>query len=191
MRLVGSVQIGAGKLGNSIVIGVKWPSHFGGGKKMHRSPTNLRTGRSDEIMLAGLIPLLKHRFSKLILEVDERLVTLFARSFPEIEVRKQFAKKDEDFDWHIPIADLPIIPRNTKISNAIEISKVDPDIQETIASKFTDEANGRLIVGFSWQSGATSALRSIGYTPISFYKDLILNERILPVCLQYGDIGST
>lgn len=46
----------------------------------------MEQGMGDEIMFAWYFPLLKHRFSDVVIECDSRLVDLFARSFPYFEV---------------------------------------------------------------------------------------------------------
>ena len=43
-------------------------------------------GLGDHILYASMIPDLKARVASTIFEVPERLVSLFARSFPDIEV---------------------------------------------------------------------------------------------------------
>jgi ADP-heptose:LPS heptosyltransferase len=45
-----------------------------------------RAGAGDQILYASMIPDLRERAPSIIIEAETRLVPLFARSFPEIEV---------------------------------------------------------------------------------------------------------
>lgn len=70
-------------------------------------------GIGDEIMFGTCLPdLLLLDGCEVILETDSRMVSIWARTFPEFHVRPQSFASDgrspfNDFDLHIPIGSLP------------------------------------------------------------------------------------
>ncbi|MCC7167773.1 MAG: tetratricopeptide repeat protein [Rhodospirillales bacterium] len=66
-------------------------------------------GIGDEMTFASALPDLIAKAGKVIVETTPKLVPIFARSFPEAEIRPEDRSRDQtrdDFDLHLPIGDL-------------------------------------------------------------------------------------
>jgi len=71
-------------------------------------------GIGDEIMFSQCIPDLLKSNNEIYLECDDRLKSLFQRSFPEVKVLGRTV--DGDFDFRLPIGELPKLYRRDKDS---------------------------------------------------------------------------
>lgn len=148
-------------------------------------------GVGDEIVFYNLLlNLLQKSNCKIIVECDERLVTLLERAFPTLKIRPEefdrvtLRSSHDDFDAHFPLNDLPYLLGVTpNISgNLVPWIKVD----QTIAKYWSDHLpSEKLRIGFSWESGLKSNRRNHHFTSIEFFDKLIKQSDYNWICLQY------
>jgi tetratricopeptide (TPR) repeat protein/ADP-heptose:LPS heptosyltransferase len=147
-------------------------------------------GIGDVILFASMLPdLLKYR-ARLTLEIDERLVPLFARSFPEISV---IARGDNapagPFDAQVNIGRLGLFLRPDAASFAGQkpFLAADPARVAEFKARYAALHPGPKI-GIAWRSNSPSYRRkSIGleaWTPLLNRTDLCF------VSLQYGEVAA-
>jgi tetratricopeptide (TPR) repeat protein len=158
-------------------------------------------GVGDEIMFAGLIPDVTRTGIRLVLECDVRLRTLFARSFPGIEVvssplsgHPNVAQsglsqlKELDIASHLACGSLPGLLRTSTAAFAATTSPylfADPKARAQIRARYAD-ADGKLLVGLAWHTNnrKTGRSRSID---LSWFAPLFARPDIRWISLQYGD----
>jgi len=158
-------------------------------------------GVGDEVMFAGLIPDGLATDGPVTLECDARLRSLFARSFPAIEVvAKQphssdaqngqlpaaFPPSIERFLAHLPTGSLPSLFRTTGASFAgVRTAYLQPDPEERAAFR-ARYCDGRRLVGLAWKTSnkKTGRKRSI---PLAVLAPLFALPNIRWISLQYGN----
>ena len=154
-------------------------------------------GIGDEIMFAGLIPDAVGTGGHCILDCDVRLRSLFARSFPEVEVMASGmdaarARGDETgdsgitFGAHIPSGSLPRLFRSTKPAFAATNSPyliADADRRKWFRTRYAD---GRRLIGLAWHTNnrKTGCIRSID---LDRFAPLLARKDIRWISLQYGE----
>ena len=151
-------------------------------------------GLGDEFMFSHAIPEVFALCEDIIIECEERLISLFQRSFPNCVVRKQHFDiltgfpTSNDFDCHIPMGSLMGLFRNDIAS--FERGKpylvADPLRVQDFATRLVPYKNKK-IVGICWRSGVLTADRSLHYAPLSSWKPIFDTENTVFVNLQYGD----
>jgi tetratricopeptide (TPR) repeat protein len=149
-------------------------------------------GLGDQIMHAGAISEAAARVGRLVFEVEPRLVPLFARSFPEVEVVA--AKPAPDLyegriDAHAPVVDLSCYLRRS--FDAFPNRErgyllADPARAEELRRRLHD---GRSVIGISWVSrnqftGASKSAQLSDLAPV------LRLPRCRIVDLQYGDTSA-
>lgn len=149
-------------------------------------------GLGDQIFYAGMLPDLVRRAGHLSVCVEPRLVSLFARSFPDMTIvpdRDAVAGRD-------CVAEIPIgsIGGHLRRSWA-DFPKVKPaylraDPLRSAGLRESLAAGGRLVCGLSWisRNEAIGSDKSIGLQDLMPLLDL---RNVLFVDLQYGDTRAT
>ncbi len=151
-------------------------------------------GLGDELMFAHIIPEIFSLCSDVVIECEERLASLFQRSFPQCHVRTQSfdfltgLSLNNDFDYHVPIGSLAQLFRSE-----IELFQrgkpyLIPDTK--LVNKYADRLSefvNKKIVGICWRSGVVTAERSLQYSPLSSWKPILDLQNIVFVNLQYGE----
>ena len=144
-------------------------------------------GIGDEILFAGLIPLVLQRTPRVVWECEPRLAGLIARSFPDLEaVRAQNAPCAE-FDAQISAADLGAVLGLQKPADipSPRLWQADPALTAKFRARYEKMAEGRSIIGVAWRSKAPDgALRG----PDLSHWGALLTEEYFFVSLQYGDV---
>jgi tetratricopeptide (TPR) repeat protein len=147
-------------------------------------------GIGDVILFASMLPDLLTRGAKLTLELDPRLVPLFARSFPHIQVigRQDDAPPAGNFDRQVNIGRLGLFLRPDAASFAGHKPFLTPDPARVAEFKARYAAlHPGPKIGIAWRSNSPSYRRkSIGldaWAPLLARRDLCL------VSLQYGDVA--
>jgi Tfp pilus assembly protein PilF len=146
-------------------------------------------GVGDEIMFAGLIPDVIRTGNRCLLDCDPRLKSLFARSFPHVDVVSGFdpgRSPRVDIAVHLPSGSLPGLFRAT--SSAFGATTSPYLIADRVAQgRFrTHYSDGRKLVGLAWHTNNPKAgrYRSID---LSMFAPLFARSDIRWVSLQYGD----
>jgi len=151
-------------------------------------------GVGDEILFASCLPDLAAVSGDVVYEADSRLVSLFARSFPECEVRPQSFGLDRsetlsDFDRAIPAGSLPVHFRRTADrfpAGRRSYLVADPDRVD----RWRDTLGARpgLRVAFAWRSKVKTAERRVEYTNlVGDWEPLLTIPGVQWVSVQYDD----
>jgi tetratricopeptide (TPR) repeat protein len=151
-------------------------------------------GLGDELMFSHIIPEAFSLCDDIIIECEERLISLFQRSFPNCLVRKQHfdvlsgLATTEDFDYHIPMGSLTRLFRNDieSFQRGKPYLIPDPERVQDFALRLASYKNKK-IIGICWRSGVITADRSLHYAPLSSWKAIFDVDNTVFVNLQYGD----
>jgi tetratricopeptide (TPR) repeat protein len=151
-------------------------------------------GLGDELMFSHVIPEAFMLCNDIIIECEERLISLFQRSFPNCQVRKQHfdiltgLATTNDFDYHISMGSLMGLFRNdiTSFERGKPYLIPDPVRVQDFANRLSPYKNKK-IVGVCWRSGVINADRSLHYAPLSSWKPIFDADNTVFVNLQYGD----
>lgn len=153
-------------------------------------------GVGDTILFSGLCAELAGRAVSTILEVDRRLVPLFARSFPTLRVRAESLDGQgretmaiPDYDRHVPMGSLPRVLRRRLADFPPRPSWLVPDT--TLVERWRrrlEMLGPGLRVGIGWRSQMMTAERSTAYLPLDAWAPLFALPGIQWVVLQYGDV---
>ena len=148
-------------------------------------------GPGDVVMWSSCLSLVASQAEICILECQEKLVPLFVRSFPNVEVKvenKILDTRRDDFDVHLPRGSLfrHFIP---------EISKeIKPDaflIPDPARVNFWKERLNSLgkgpYVGISWKSPFMTPARLPNYTQISDWAPVLTLPNVTFINLQCSD----
>ncbi|MBO34190.1 MAG: hypothetical protein CMM74_14650 [Rhodospirillaceae bacterium] len=144
-------------------------------------------GIGDEILFAGLIPEISPDVSSCVLEAEPRLVQLFSRSFPDIEVvpRENPPHPNTfslDFDFQTPSADLLrwLRPEYEGFRPLGRYLKPCPDQVAEIKRRYRSLGEGP-IIGISWHSAKSKRVN------LDLWGEIFKVPGIQLVSLQYGD----
>jgi tetratricopeptide (TPR) repeat protein len=152
-------------------------------------------GLGDEIMLASMLHELQGMDCQVVFECNNRLVSLFQRSFPEFEVRAEsfrsiypFDSPKEDFDYQIPLASLGGLFRRQleDFKRCKAYFKTDAALVADYKARLSALAPGKKWIGLCWRSGMISPTRSSSYTLMEDWDELLLLPDVAVVNLQYG-----
>ena len=151
-------------------------------------------GPQDMTIWSSCLSHLSFRAGHCIIECPEKLVPLFGRSFPNVEVKvenRSLDTKRDDFDFHLPMGSLfrHFIP---------EISKeIKPDaflIPDPARVNFWKERLNSLgkgpYVGISWKSPFITPARLPNYTQISDWAPVFSLSDVTFINLQSSDFES-
>ena len=147
-------------------------------------------GVGDEIQFASLIPDAIGTGNSIVLDCDPRLRTLFARSFPRIEVISSGnpdsgQPPNSEVAAHLPTGSLPALFRadESSFEFAAAYLKPDPILQCDFRDRYSD---GRELVGLAWHTSnpGSGRRRSID---LSLLASLFAQEGLHWISLQYGD----
>jgi|GEM_PF-864468 tetratricopeptide (TPR) repeat protein len=155
-------------------------------------------GLGDELMfLAAMSDLLARESANIILECDNRLVSILQRSFPDVEVRPQYfdplsMQSKEDYEFQVPLGTLVGLYRKDILdfSNARPyIVPLQKDVDE-VGRYFKKSFSTKINVGICWRSGTLNLTRNKNYTNLSDWAELLSNPNVNIINLQYGDCES-
>ena len=150
-------------------------------------------GIGDKILFAGLLPELAVLAGSVTVEIEERLVALLCRSFPNIRVVPRRDPVDpalapEAFDVQAPIGDLPRYLRPTLdgFRPLGPYLKADPAQTEVLRRRYgtSKDAQRQVCLGIAWASRPPKGL------PLTAFTDLLRSTGVRWVSLQYGDRAS-
>ena len=145
-------------------------------------------GVGDEIRFASLIPLLPESIlESLTIECDHRLVDLFQRSMPKVEVRADI-DSSLDYAYQLPIGSLPrfLMKSIDVLSDYPALLNPDPVEINRFAARL-EEFNDKKLVGICWRSHKLSAKRNKKYTVLDDWHSVLSIPGAVFVNLQYGE----
>lgn len=152
-------------------------------------------GVGDEVMFASLVPEIAAAAGRCVLECDPRLVPLFARSFPNVEVvpKRQSHTISEDgrgIDFHSPIGGLPrwLRPDRHRFSSHDGYLLADPDLTDKCRARYAALGDGPKI-GISWRSGNRQIGRQRS-AMLEHWRALFERRGLHFVSVQYGDCAA-
>ena len=155
-------------------------------------------GVGDEILFASCYPDLIETARDVVIETDPRVATLFARSFPDADVRAQTinfragsvaeSETMHDFDDAIPAGSLPGHFRAAldRFPDRESFLVADPDRVAAWNARLAGIGPGPF-VGMSWRSRLKTAERRLEYTQLDQWGELFAIPNVSWVNLQYDD----
>jgi tetratricopeptide (TPR) repeat protein len=182
----------------------KLPRWNGASLKRTRLLVTAEQGIGDELMFASTIPDLARRASKeggsIILECEARLVTLFARAFPNVTVKPsdratQDGKVVSRFGWlksagganaAIEMGSVPQVLRDDVLAFPNPHAYLIPDAAEAARWREIFAFNAPApFIGICWRSGKTGGARHIQYAPLDAWAEFLRESPGTIVCAQY------
>jgi len=153
-------------------------------------------GLGDQIMFCGCVPELLARGQRVILECDERLAALFARSFPQARVvpwakdrKAAWIGEVGRIDCQIAMGDLPGLYRRSQDAFPDHRGYLKPDPEKVAKWR---ERLGRLqgscSIGISWRGGTIKSRRSIRSIEPPDWAPLLALPDTDFISLQYGEV---
>lgn len=145
-------------------------------------------GIGDEIMFAGLVPeACRAAEGPVILECAPRLVPLFARAFPQVQVIPRTNPPDQAISpeaLHCPLGSLPGIFWRGQPEAPAPYLRADHNGVEQLHQSIGNLGSGPKI-GITWRGGHPAANRPRTIAPEA-WAALASIPNAVPVCLQYG-----
>lgn len=172
----------------------------GGSLKRARLLVRAEQGVGDELLFASLIPDLAARAKaeggSVVLECEPRLVSLFARSFPDVTVKPAVIRSVggtpvADYGWLKAcggatavtlMGSLPRYLRGSLESFPAPHAFLVPDASEVAHWKAQFGAGA---VGICWRSGKSGGHRSVQYAPLEAWGAFLRETNRTFVCAQY------
>ena len=143
-------------------------------------------GVGDKLLFAGLLPELARASAACTLEIEERLVPLFRRSFPQVDIVARRDPPDPSlalaaFDLQMPLGDLPrfLRPSLGSFRPLGSYLKGDPALTDELRRRYRRPAFAT--VGIAWASRAPKGI------PLADFAPLLTLPGTKWVSLQYGD----
>ncbi|NQV55575.1 MAG: tetratricopeptide repeat protein [Rhodospirillales bacterium] len=143
-------------------------------------------GLGDKILFSGLVAELSKSIDGCVVEIDERLVGLFTRSFPKVEIVARTERPDPriadaTFDFQIPLGDLPRYLRRSMTGfQPLRHYLTADDERMGAARRYLNRLAG-FNVGISWASLPPKGIGLAEFAPI------LGLPGINWINLQYGD----
>jgi len=150
----------------------------------------------DLIFLTCLQDLIDEGYKPLV-ECDLRMIELFKRSFPGVEVREAMYRIDyphdsphHDFDSHLPMGSLmmhfrPSIKSFEKTTGSY--LKVDPIKLKFWNTRLQTIRKSKKLVGICWRGGLTDAVGKLKYSKLMDWGYLLSSNEFEFVNLQFGE----
>ena len=148
-------------------------------------------GVGDTINWSSRLPLISAMAAHCILECPDKLVPLMARSFPNIEVKREDRNNDEyrnDFDYHLPLGSIyrHFVPEILKDVKPDAFLLPDPIRVEYWTKRLRSLGEGPY-VGVSWKSADMSPKRLPNYAPLADWSPIFTTPSVTFINLQYTD----
>ncbi|OGQ58252.1 MAG: hypothetical protein A3J24_00665 [Deltaproteobacteria bacterium RIFCSPLOWO2_02_FULL_53_8] len=150
-------------------------------------------GIGDDLLFASVIPDVVAACNHCVIETEHRLVSLYARSFPEAEVVPRLDPPhartlQPDIQWQIPAGSLARFFRATTDSFPRHHGYLTPDPQRAAFWKDRINALGNgLKVGIAWRSRLSQKDRDVYYTELTGWGSILSIPGVTFVNLQYDE----
>ena len=150
-------------------------------------------GVGDTINWSSCLSLVASQAEHCILECQEKLVPLLTRSFPNIEVKAQNRKLDnqrDDFDFQLPMGSLfsHFIPEISSRLKPDAFLIPDPAKVNFWRQRLNSLGSGPF-VGISWKSSLITPSRLPNYASISEWKPILTIPDVTFINLQYKNFA--
>jgi len=159
-------------------------------------------GVGDEIMFASCLPEIVRTAKRCVLTCDRRLVKLFRRSFPDVEVigvevvdgqrenAQHWLPRAGHIDFQCPLGSLPRFLRLAPECFPAHGGYLRADTRRVAAwrERLACLGDGPKI-GFSWRGGSATAQRTRRSIPLASCGELLTVPGVHFANLQYGDTG--
>ncbi|MFQ5732468.1 MAG: tetratricopeptide repeat protein [Planctomycetaceae bacterium] len=147
-------------------------------------------GIGDEIQFASCVPDVATRVERCLLECEPRLVPLFRRSFPGVDVVSA-PVSGCDFDVQLPIGDLPRLFRRSVDDFPGRRSWLRAEEAQVGRWKrrFAD-CGARMTIGVSWRGGKKPDVQRSRSTQLAQWSAVLQSSNATVVNLQYGDVAA-
>lgn len=170
----------------------RWQGEQLGGKKIL---VTAEQGIGDEIMFGSLVLELQRVAKAVFLEVTPRLFPIVSRSLQGVEVFRYNPESpspylsDRSIDYSVPLGSLGLYFRRSLAAYGRQRPYLDPNphLSRYFRQKYTRMAPGKLLVGISWRGGTGAVRRDARSLPLEAMAEIISNDRIQAVSIQYGD----
>jgi ADP-heptose:LPS heptosyltransferase len=152
-------------------------------------------GIGDQLICLSALQEARTDFPKMILVCEPRMASIIRRSFPGLQLITNGKIGDGDFNklganlGYMPLCSMLAKYRpNTQafMANKKPFVSVDGDLYHHYRTQLMQQANGRKILGISWQSHVAANTAKIKSTPFSDWLS-VFNDNTLVVNLQYGN----
>lgn len=155
-------------------------------------------GIGDEILFASCLNSLTDVDGQVVLECDRRLVSLFARAFPSVEVRASEGqpggpetRTPSDCHLQLPMGSLPTLTRR-RLADFPQTGRgylsAREDLVQLWRKRLNDLPKG-LKIGFAWTSQVTDAYRLPAYMKLVDWLPVLRMPGVVGVNLQYGNVN--
>jgi len=154
-------------------------------------------GIGDEIMFASMLNDLRQSNANIMVECEQRLISLFQRSFPDIQFFCRTNPPDQqllnsNIDYQISMGSLGQWLRTDldsfKQGQSYYLTAC-PDKTAELRNKYQQLANGRKLVGISWKSTDISQRRAKSKsTSLEYWASVLSQPNCYFINLQYGDV---
>lgn len=145
-------------------------------------------GLGDQIIFASVLPELLSAVPQVCLQLEPRLVPLFQRSFPDVEVLSRDKKPPVDVAAQICVGSLPQYFRKDVAAFAgATMPYLKADAEKTAAFRKALAPNGERVIGLNWRSFRNKYAneKSMGLLDMAPFFNL---PGCTVVNLQYGDV---
>ena len=151
-------------------------------------------GIGDRIMYASLLGKLQKQANRVLVEVDNRLLSIFQRSFSEIDFFSTLEPPHpyllgSSIDYQSPFANLVqwLIPNEESFPKDKNYLKACASRVKDCRDKYQQLAQGRLLIGISWKS-VNKDIGKLKSTSLIQWKELLLKQDCFFLNLQYGEV---
>ncbi len=173
---------------------IPFPKWNGGSLENRRLLVNADQGIGDELMFASCLPDAMKISGSVVVECNPRLVSLYQRSFPGIDIIP--AEKKQDFYWHQGLGDIDYRINLSGLAEYFRRKEDDfPRHQGYILTDPTKVNDWRerlhalgdgINIGISWRGGANDRTRKARSIPLNHWKKLCSLSTVNIISLQYG-----
>ncbi len=153
-------------------------------------------GVGDEILYASMVREVAARAAVCVVECSARLVPLYRRSFPNIEIVAKLPEAyaglvAQGFDFHCSVLDLGrwLRPTLAAFPNRARLLMADPAATAALKAKYRQWAPHGKLVGLSWHSAnpRTGGQKSL---PLTWFSPLLNGSKFTFVNIQYGNVNN-
>ncbi len=151
-------------------------------------------GVGDLIMFATCLPDVFQRVKHVSIEVDDRLVSLFQRSFPDASVIARDPVQTTEpitidgIDFQTSLADLPRFFRNSEEDFPRQQQILVPDqVARQVWKRRYETLGEGLKVGISWFGGKNLEMQARRSIPLEKWEGILQTPGVHFINLQYGD----